>query len=533
MQSDPPLEPPADTCDDVAGGVEASTEDRIEARIVGLEMRGAGQVEETRREARAWLAEVPRHAGLLRRRLELLIAVGDTRLGDFEHGAARVRAIREWASGPDGDVLLHARAERQLAMLLRRAGEMTSGLEHAVASVELLREDDPALLRADHLLGLADALSMVGSDQEALQRYSEALAIAQHAGDEEFLLRVINNTAYSYYELGRISEALPLCEQMVEMQTRGHVLSPYALSTLADTYLAAGLPDRAEEVLSAVVLDEQTPVEDVVDTLLSRARIQRAFGHHQVALDLLDEVLAAAQGQGFGELTARALREQAELSAEIGDFELAYRRFVSYHDQSIAHHRADTAVREAMSRAMVEVTQARRESAAYREMSYRDALTELHNRRYVDEHLDALLERTISAGEPFTAAFVDLDHFKRINDTWSHDVGDRVLQTVARLLARAIDDVDGAVTARMGGEEFLVVLPAITHDAAVRRLEHLRAAVQGHIWDALAPGARVTVSIGVSHAGEDGTERLGLLSTADRRLYDAKRAGRNRVVVRG
>jgi len=128
-------------------------------------------------------------------------------------------------------------------------------------------------------------------------------------------------------------------------------------------------------------------------------------------------------------------------------------------------------------------------------------------------------------------AFLDLDHFKRVNDTWSHDVGDRVLQAVARLVAHVVVDVEDGIAARMGGEEFLVALPGLEPAMVVRRLEQLRSALRDHPWAALAPGLEVTTSIGVATSLADATERLELLSTADRRLYDAKRAGRDRVVA--
>jgi two-component system cell cycle response regulator len=159
-------------------------------------------------------------------------------------------------------------------------------------------------------------------------------------------------------------------------------------------------------------------------------------------------------------------------------------------------------------------------------MAYRDALIGLHNRRYVTEHLPAILD----AVAPVSLAIVDLDHFKRINDTLSHDTGDAVLRQVSALLAEAADD-EPAVAARLGGEEFLLVLPGIDAAEAVRRCERLRHRIRGYAWRPITGDITVTTSIGLatSHCGD--STMADLLARADENLYAAKRAGRDRVVA--
>jgi two-component system, cell cycle response regulator len=158
-----------------------------------------------------------------------------------------------------------------------------------------------------------------------------------------------------------------------------------------------------------------------------------------------------------------------------------------------------------------------------------DDLTGLGNRRWANSLLDALQD-----GDAL--AILDLDHFKDVNDTCSHQVGDRVLRTVAELLQDAESgagsgDGAGSFAARMGGEEFLLVLVGVDLSAAVHRLEAIREAVRAHPWAELTGGLPVTVSIGAaSSAGLPDPSPAELLGRADAHLYRAKRQGRDRVV---
>jgi diguanylate cyclase (GGDEF)-like protein len=177
---------------------------------------------------------------------------------------------------------------------------------------------------------------------------------------------------------------------------------------------------------------------------------------------------------------------------------------------------------------MFETTEARQEAERFREQARRDPLTGLRNRRYVDEELAVLLD----ADPLLTVAIVDLDHFKQINDRLSHDVGDQVLIMAAKLMETELAAVspDGFV-ARLGGEEFLMVMPATPVGRAVALLDGIRQVIGDYDWEDIARGLPVTVSIGVAGVADADTQtQAGLLSTADRNLYAAKHRGRNRVV---
>ena len=157
-----------------------------------------------------------------------------------------------------------------------------------------------------------------------------------------------------------------------------------------------------------------------------------------------------------------------------------------------------------------------------------DALTGLANRRAAERALDAALAGPTPA--PLALLFMDLDHFKDINDRFGHATGDRVLRECAQLMRQG--SRSGDVAARWGGEEFLLILMGADAASAGEIAERLRTSVEGFEWSAIDRSLRVTLSIGLASSGETGGGGAGaLLALADARVYAAKGAGRNRVVA--
>lgn len=183
-----------------------------------------------------------------------------------------------------------------------------------------------------------------------------------------------------------------------------------------------------------------------------------------------------------------------------------------------------------------EVDRLRKEHAEAREQSRRDSLTTSYNRRYLDERLADLLCDEACVHTGLAVGLVDLDWFKQINDTYGHPLGDRVLQHVVELLQETL--ATGAFCARYGGEEFVLVLPATNAEAAVATCEAARCRIERFPWGQMAPGLRVTVSIGIAHqfgrpdVGSSPTRAEQQLLSSDALLYAAKRSGRNAVAYR-
>jgi diguanylate cyclase (GGDEF)-like protein len=165
-----------------------------------------------------------------------------------------------------------------------------------------------------------------------------------------------------------------------------------------------------------------------------------------------------------------------------------------------------------------------------RDQSIRDALTGLFNRRYLEETLARELDRAERTSRPLGLLVIDIDHFKRLNDTYGHDAGDAALAEVGRLLGRSFRSSD--IACRYGGEEFVVVLPEAARGFAATRADSLRQAVKELRLNARgAPIQTLSVSIGVAHFPDDGRTPEDLVRAADVALYAAKEQGRDRVVV--
>lgn len=195
----------------------------------------------------------------------------------------------------------------------------------------------------------------------------------------------------------------------------------------------------------------------------------------------------------------------ADAFAEQGDWRSAYEHLRS----ALGHAR-----RIPMAARIPE--QYRREVEQLRHETLTDALTGVYNRRYLD--------RTLPSIEPGVVALVDLDEFKGVNDRFGHEVGDRVLRQVARILRRSLPS--GGFCVRYGGEEFVLVVPGTSAASVAAIAERARMRVEQFPWQVVDPGLAVTISVGIS-SGDGGADAR--LRAADELLYQAKREGRNSV----
>ncbi|MBO3739576.1 GGDEF domain-containing protein [Actinoplanes flavus] len=453
------------------------------------------------------------------------------RSGDVAAAAEQIWQVHEWAVGNDARVLL-ARTHLIWASIHQHLGDFEQALEHALLSVELLDDESTTHMHIWHRTKLADALWAAGSMDAARIRYAQAEELAVLSGSPA-LLCLLNNHAYAEYDTGHQQRAEEVAARLQRLaDERGTPLEPAFLDTIGAIQIGNGRFAEAEATMRLCIERHAEGRHEDADALpeylLTLAQAQRGLRAYHRAQASLDESRKLCTDRDLVEVLVRVHQEQAELHAARGEFAEAFAVhktfFTAYQNLHSLQREARTRTRQAM----FETIEARQEAERFREQARRDPLTGLHNRRHVDEVLPALIE----SDPALTIALVDLDHFKQVNDRLSHSVGDQVLTKVAALIA---DGVAAACpegfTARIGGEEFLVVLPATLPAPAFALLDGIRRAIREHDWRDLTHGLPVTVSIGVAAATDvPAPTQPTLLSTADGHLYSAKHAGRDRVV---
>ncbi|WP_232797112.1 tetratricopeptide repeat-containing diguanylate cyclase [Blastococcus atacamensis] len=486
-------------------------------------------------------AGTARELGLVELELRATLVLADLERmrGNVAVAGRRAQDVLRWAAENEAPQL-QARAHFLLAGAFQELGDLSRALEHAVRSAELLGDDARAEVRVDHHARLADCLGLQG-DLAARERYDHVLALAEDLGDVDRQVLVLNNRAYCETLCGSYDEALVWITRLQALSEAHHVpLRVGRLDTLGRVLMELDRLEEAEDAmlpgLHPEVLDASLDGDGGADFLLTLAELRRRRGHLAPAQEVLDECVRRCERYGLTSIRVRARREQAELHAAAGSYREAFEGYRLYSDELNDLQSAERDARARALQAMYETTEARQQSLRYRELSLRDPLTGLYNRRFVDDQLPRLLAEPASADGEVTVALLDLDHFKRINDECSHETGDRVLRTVADVLQEVGPPSEGerssgSFVARLGGEEFLLVLVGLAPTAAARHLDEVRTALSVHPWAPVTGDLPVTVSIGA--ASTDGLispTPSDMLARADARLYTAKRQGRNRVV---
>jgi two-component system cell cycle response regulator len=459
------------------------------------------------------------------------------RTGRVTAGARMATEVNWWARQHGPQPLL-ARSHLILSSILESLGDATSCLDHALRAVELLDESTPLRVRGNFLVRLADAYALAGSFETARERYGDAERLFAAIGDPERQLNVLNNLAYAEYEAGDAQRAGLAAEAMRRLaETSGLELNPPFLDTLARADILQGNYEKAQRALEDALeaLEGGGDVQAVTpaELMLTLAEVLRGQGRLEKAQETLDLCRAICVERHLTGVEVEVLREQAELHVTAGRFDRALETYKMFHAEVLSH---SSIRREAVARtrqAMLGTPEAREEARQFRRAARTDALTGLPNRRFVNEELTSRLPDS-TAGLPVVVAVIDTDHFKVINDALSHDVGDLVIRELGQLLETTVaSDHPGpadapSFVARLGGQEFLVVLPGLDLPAAAQFLENLRAAVEVHEWGPIIGDLPLTVSIGAA-AASPLESPSDLLARADHNLYEAKKTGRNRV----
>jgi diguanylate cyclase len=332
------------------------------------------------------------------------------------------------------------------------------------------------------------------------------------------------------------AEGLAFARDTVELMARHHVSPTPEHYQIWLAYRLGGLPEL-NNAIDTLVESGAPMSEQISRTLFDRffagdaSAAQVLITSEQIAKEL-SGVLAILETAGektgsFGDTLTQAVASLEKGVDARGLQDLMATLATSTRDMAAHNHRLNEQLMESSN----EITTLRSSLAQARSESVTDGLTGLANRRYFDEVFRMRVKEAADHGLPLCLLMVDIDHFKRFNDTWGHPTGDQVIRFVAAALQGL--SMPDQLIARYGGEEFAVVLPRKHATAGVEFAEHARRLVEGKKLlrkstnEALG---RVTISCGVAEIipGEEGAS---LLHRADQALYISKREGRNRVTV--
>jgi len=315
------------------------------------------------------------------------------------------------------------------------------------------------------------------------------------------------------------------------------------LAHLVSLALAFRQRRSAESELAASVSLLRTTMESIGEAILAVDRRGSVVTYNQQLIELWQLPLALLGPAGDGGPRLRHIAEQTTQPEEFlrraraifNEPESEFTELIELRDgrsveRTSRPHRLES---EVIGRVWSyrDVTHLRQMEAALREsearlleLASRDALTGLFNRRTLSEQLQHEVARGRRSGREFSVAMLDLDYFKRINDTFGHQTGDLVLQAFSHDLTHRLRKTD--VIGRWGGEEFLLILPETKRDQAFDLLDGIRE----HVARERTVVPSFTISAGIAEFPADGTDVQALVAVADARMYEAKRTGRNLVV---
>ena len=472
-----------------------------------------------------------------RDRARLLAARAGVLLGrvDDAAGAARDDALEAALLFERGGEVLPAASSHAVAALgAVRAGDVGQALDQAVHALVAFGSLSDGERDPDGEAAMAEVLGRLCEQffdhDRALQFYELALRglrdlphdpVRERSVEARIADLLLGDASGNEHD-GRLGRAAVIARDLLTAARPGSTAERTARRLLARVLCAQGRPAEGAALLAGLSEAAETDPE----LLLTRARCRHVLGRDDLALADLDA--AEAKFSAVGDLARQiATLELRSVIAEVrGDLEAALRDARLLAELVWQRHRRQVSgfMDQVWSRAGVEGQRRDLEARARILLRFaeQDSLTSLANRRAMERFCTGL-----RPGEQICLVLVDVDHFKDVNDRHGHLVGDVVLREVAGVLSGSVRAMDRV--ARWGGEEFLIALPGGSAVLGAEAAARLRRRVEEHAWSLHAPGLRLTVSAGVS-AGPAG-EFEAVLARADAAVYDAKRAGRNRVIV--
>jgi diguanylate cyclase (GGDEF)-like protein len=446
-----------------------------------------------------------------------------------------------------------ASTRNALGVVYTKIGDPAAAMEQYRASLELRRLTGDKAGQAMTLHNIGIEHREMGDLPAAHGFYEQALALDRETENQTGEGRTLLSLGTVQYLLGDLQGAAQLFREAhtLSQKTEDRVNEAQALINLGEVEAAQGdIPEAIR--LHRRCLDISSELGNVEIEATAQAalgRTLRLINDLSTAQVALERSLALSEEIGARRLQSEALQEISYTYEAQGNYQAALVAYRRYHEIERAMQSEEAERKARTLSARLEVEQARYETELHRlrtqelarqnetlqaqaarldQEASHDALTGLANRRVLLPRLLEAFSHARRTGESLSVVLVDVDHFKNVNDTFSHAIGDRVLQQIAKLLESGCHRA-GDLAARYGGEEFVLLLPGMSPLLATARCEQIRARIESFDWHTIHPDIeRLTVSIGVC-GDTTCADAEAMLAIADALLYEAKRGGRNQV----
>jgi diguanylate cyclase (GGDEF)-like protein len=437
-----------------------------------------------------------------------------------------------------------ARCMNLLGITHRQLSDYGRALEMYEGALRGFRACGDLKWQAKVISNIGNVEIQLGNHSAALELFEQALELRRETGDDEGAGFDLNNAAFGHIQKAQqhradgdamscqaeADSALKLLDRAlgISRQFGCKRLEAFCLQTMGEAYQAMSRPEVALGMADQFLALARESNDKWIEAygLACVGELKAQLGERAEGVALLRTALASFESLGSRDECARVLRILSTAYEAAGNLTeaLGCLRKSGAIEQHLKSEDTERRARALAARRRLD--QASLETERYKRLALEDSLTGLANRRSLDDRLAAMMREAHTRNSVLTIALADVDHFKGINDRFSHAVGDEVLRCVGEIL-RAHCRL-GDLAGRYGGEEFMLVFRGLDMRSAADICERIRRAAESWDWQSIHPQLRVTLSMGLATSSSFGDPQ-GLLDAADHWLYEAKHHGRNQV----
>lgn len=404
-----------------------------------------------------------------------------------------------------------ARVLLNIGLVDLEAGQYKSALEYFLKSLELQTDSENTHMQGQVLSNISRAYNHLNEHHKALEHANQALQIMESLGDKSGASYALDELGRAYFATGNLVKADAILRQSFQIKRevgdpKGHAQSCLILSEVLlkqKNYLEA-ITMLHEALFEMKRIDAKVEIYRLHQALARAYKLNgqyyEAMMHMESFIEIKEKVFNQTSDQRQQALRVRYEVAQAEKELEI--FKLRSNEL--------------TQINQELQRLTIELDK----------QAHEDPLTGLYNRRHFNKEIERELNRARRFGSGMSVMICDIDNFKRVNDAYSHQVGDEVLVKVAQIFREHVRNVD--TVARYGGEEFVILFPEINAEESFKICDRLRDLVEKSPWETIHPELAITISMGIC----DDISLLdadAMISAADLKLYEAKENGKNQV----